>query len=82
MLRTGSQRLVAAVLDCEKPVIVELHGAAAGIGAHLVLAADFVVAAEGSPADRGLRPAGASCPTAAAPTCYPEPWASPSPSGC
>jgi len=63
MLRTGSQRLVAAVLDCEKPVVVELHGAAAGIGAHLVLAADFVVAAEGSRlievfARRGLVPDG------------------------
>lgn len=48
MLRTGSQRLIAAVLDCEKPVVAELHGAAAGIGAHLVLAADFVVAADDS----------------------------------
>jgi 2-(1,2-epoxy-1,2-dihydrophenyl)acetyl-CoA isomerase len=45
-LKHGSQRLIAAVLDCEKPVIAELHGAAAGIGAHLVLACDFVVAAE------------------------------------
>jgi 2-(1,2-epoxy-1,2-dihydrophenyl)acetyl-CoA isomerase len=45
-LRTGSQRLVSAVLDCEKPVIAEVHGAAAGIGAHLVLACDFVVASE------------------------------------
>lgn len=63
MLRTGSQRLVSAVLDCEKPVVAELHGAAAGIGAHLVLAADFVVAAEGSRlievfARRGLVPDG------------------------
>jgi len=63
MLRTGSQRLVAAVLDCEKPVVAELHGAAAGIGAHLVLASDFVVAAEGSRiievfARRGLVPDG------------------------
>lgn len=47
MLRTGSQRLISAILDCEKPVVAELHGAAAGIGAHIVLAADFVVAAEG-----------------------------------
>ncbi|MEO6989358.1 MAG: enoyl-CoA hydratase/isomerase family protein, partial [Aquihabitans sp.] len=63
MLRTGSQRLVAAVLDCEKPVVAEIHGAAAGIGAHLALAADFVVAAEGSRlievfARRGLVPDG------------------------
>jgi len=47
-LRLGSQRLCSAILDVEKPVIAEIHGAAAGIGAHLVLAADFVIAAEGS----------------------------------
>lgn len=47
-LRLGSQRLVAAVQDCEKPVIAELHGAAAGIGAHIVLACDFIVAAQTS----------------------------------
>ena len=62
-LRTGSQRLVAAVLDCEKPVVAEVHGAAAGIGAHLVLACDFVVAAEDARiievfARRGLVPDG------------------------
>jgi 2-(1,2-epoxy-1,2-dihydrophenyl)acetyl-CoA isomerase len=63
-LRTGSQRLIAAVLDCEKPVVGELHGAAAGIGAHLVLACDFVVASEEARlvevfARRGLVPDGA-----------------------
>jgi 2-(1,2-epoxy-1,2-dihydrophenyl)acetyl-CoA isomerase len=62
-LRTGSQRLVSAVLDCEKPVIAEVHGAAAGIGAHLVLACDFVVASEDARlievfARRGLVPDG------------------------
>ncbi len=46
LLRRGAQRLIAAVLDCEKPVIAEVRGAAAGIGAHLALACDFVVAAE------------------------------------
>src|SRR5947209_5005067 len=35
MLATGSQRLVAAILDCEKPVIAAVAGTAAGIGAHL-----------------------------------------------
>ena len=44
-LRVGSQRLIAAVLDCEKPVIASVQGAAAGIGSHLALACDFVVAA-------------------------------------
>ena len=62
-LRTGSQRLIASVLDCEKPVVAEIHGAAAGIGAHLVLACDFVIASEESRiievfARRGLVPDG------------------------
>jgi 2-(1,2-epoxy-1,2-dihydrophenyl)acetyl-CoA isomerase len=63
MLRTGSQRLIAAVLDCEKPVVAELHGAAAGIGAHLVLSCDFVIASDDARlievfARRGLVPDG------------------------
>lgn len=48
MIATGAQRLVSAILDCEKPVIVGLNGTAAGLGAHLTLAADLVVAAEGT----------------------------------
>jgi 2-(1,2-epoxy-1,2-dihydrophenyl)acetyl-CoA isomerase len=47
MIATGAQRLISAVLDCEKPVIVGLNGTAAGLGAHLTLAADLVIAAEG-----------------------------------
>lgn len=47
MIATGAQRLISAILDCEKPVIVGLNGTAAGLGAHLALAADLVVAAEG-----------------------------------
>jgi len=47
MIRHGAQRLVAAVLDCEKPVIAAVNGTAAGIGAHLAFACDLVVAAEG-----------------------------------
>jgi 2-(1,2-epoxy-1,2-dihydrophenyl)acetyl-CoA isomerase len=42
----GAQRLVAAVLDCGKPVIAAVQGPAAGLGAHLALAADLVVASE------------------------------------
>lgn len=62
-LRNGSQRLLASVLDCEKPVVAEVHGAAAGIGAHIVLACDFVVAADDARlievfARRGLVPDG------------------------
>ncbi|QIY63214.1 enoyl-CoA hydratase-related protein [Streptomyces sp. RPA4-2] len=45
-LRLGAQRLVAAVLDCEKPVIAAVNGTAAGLGVHLALACDLVLAAE------------------------------------
>jgi 2-(1,2-epoxy-1,2-dihydrophenyl)acetyl-CoA isomerase len=48
MIRTGAQRLVAAVQDCEKPVVAAVNGTAAGLGAHLALACDLVLAAEGS----------------------------------
>jgi 2-(1,2-epoxy-1,2-dihydrophenyl)acetyl-CoA isomerase len=46
VIRLGAQRLIAAVLDCEKPVIAAVNGTAAGIGAHLALACDLVLAAE------------------------------------
>ena len=42
----GTQRLIASVLDCQKPVVASVNGTAAGIGAHLALACDLVVAAE------------------------------------
>ncbi|OEV21326.1 enoyl-CoA hydratase [Streptomyces nanshensis] len=45
-IRLGAQRLVAAVLDCEKPVIAAVNGTAAGIGAHLAFACDLVLAAD------------------------------------
>lgn len=48
LIRTGWQRLVAAVLDCEKPVIAAVNGTAAGAGMHLALACDLVLAAEES----------------------------------
>lgn len=48
LIREGAQALVSAILDCEKPVIAAVGGTAAGIGAHIALACDLVVATEGS----------------------------------
>ena len=45
-IRHGAQRLIAAVMDCEKPVIAAVNGTAAGMGAHLAFACDLVVAAD------------------------------------
>ncbi|MFF0594210.1 enoyl-CoA hydratase/isomerase family protein [Streptomyces antibioticus] len=62
-LRLGAQRLISAVLDCEKPVIAAVNGTAAGLGVHLALACDLVLAAESARfievfARRGLVPDG------------------------
>jgi 2-(1,2-epoxy-1,2-dihydrophenyl)acetyl-CoA isomerase len=46
MIRQGAQRLISAVLDCEKPVIAAVNGTAAGIGAHIAFACDLVIAAD------------------------------------
>jgi len=46
-IRQGWQRLIGAVLDCEKPVVAGVNGTAAGGGMHLALACDLVVMAEG-----------------------------------
>lgn len=46
MIRRGWQRLIAAILDCEKPVVAAVNGTAAGGGAQLVLASDLVVMAD------------------------------------
>ncbi|MFV0317354.1 MAG: enoyl-CoA hydratase/isomerase family protein [Microthrixaceae bacterium] len=45
LIRRGWQRLIASILDCEKPVIAKVNGTAAGGGAQLVLACDLVVMA-------------------------------------
>ena len=46
--KLSAQSLIAAILDCEKPVIAALNGVAAGMGVHVALACDFVVAARGA----------------------------------
>jgi len=46
LIRRGWQRLVASILDCEKPVVAAVNGTAAGGGANLVLACDLVVMAD------------------------------------
>lgn len=46
VVRRGWQRLVAAVLDCEKPVLCGVNGTAAGAGVHLALACDLVIAVD------------------------------------
>ncbi|MFJ8938313.1 enoyl-CoA hydratase/isomerase family protein [Streptomyces sp. NPDC102365] len=63
VIRNGAQRLITAVLDCEKPVIAAVNGTAAGLGAHLAYACDLVLAAESARfievfARRGLVPDG------------------------
>jgi 2-(1,2-epoxy-1,2-dihydrophenyl)acetyl-CoA isomerase len=46
IIRTGWQRLIGAILDCEKPVVAGVNATAAGGGSHLALACDLVVMAE------------------------------------
>jgi 2-(1,2-epoxy-1,2-dihydrophenyl)acetyl-CoA isomerase len=63
ILRSGSQAVVSALLDCEKPVVCALNGVAAGVGASMVLACDLIVAAESARlvelfVRRGLAPDG------------------------
>jgi 2-(1,2-epoxy-1,2-dihydrophenyl)acetyl-CoA isomerase len=43
-IRTGWQRMVGAILDCEKPVVAAVRGNVAGGGLPLALACDLVLA--------------------------------------
>lgn len=45
-ISAGWQRVITAVLDCEKPVVAAVNGTAAGAGMHLALACDVVVMAD------------------------------------
>ena len=45
-IKRGAQRLVTSIIDCEKPVIAAVNGTAAGIGVHIALACDLIVAAD------------------------------------
>lgn len=46
VMKSSSQRLIRALWDLEKPVVAAVNGVAAGLGAHLAFACDFVLAAE------------------------------------
>ena len=70
-LREGSQRVVEAMLDCEKPIICGFNGTAAGGGANMVLAADLVIAANTRRSSSSSR-AEASFPTVVRPTSSPD----------
>ena len=43
-IRLYAQRLIMAIMDCEKPVIAAVDGVAAGMGAHIAFACDLVLA--------------------------------------
>ena len=45
-IRLYAQRLIVAIMDCEKPVIAAVDGIAAGMGAHIAFACDLVIASD------------------------------------
>jgi len=47
-LKSGSQQLLRAIWEFEKPFIAAVNGTAAGLGAHLAFASDLILVAEGT----------------------------------
>ena len=47
-IRKDAQRLISTIFELEKPVIAAVNGTAAGLGFHVALACDLIVAAEGT----------------------------------
>jgi 2-(1,2-epoxy-1,2-dihydrophenyl)acetyl-CoA isomerase len=45
-MKRGTQRVIRAIWELDKPVVAAVNGVAAGAGAQLALACDFVLAAE------------------------------------
>lgn len=45
-IRTNAQRLITSIMDCEKPIIAAVNGVAAGMGVHVALACDLVIASD------------------------------------
>ncbi|MET4426847.1 MULTISPECIES: enoyl-CoA hydratase-related protein [unclassified Mycolicibacterium] len=46
MLNSAAHRMVQAIWDCSLPTVAAVQGRAAGVGLHLALATDFVIAGE------------------------------------
>jgi 2-(1,2-epoxy-1,2-dihydrophenyl)acetyl-CoA isomerase len=45
---SGALRLITAILDCRKPVVCAVQGVAGGLGLHVALACDLIVASAGA----------------------------------
>jgi Enoyl-CoA hydratase/carnithine racemase len=45
-LLSGALRLISSILDCRKPVVAAVQGVAGGLGLHVALASDLIVAAD------------------------------------